>query len=113
MIHSSGPAGPTVRPITEADRPFFQRIVGCLDPGPTVSPRDPAALADSVRRLGAGEIEEPAGAETLVAVDAAGAPLGPIALRRAADSFTGHDRASYDPLGYRPDHVRWTKRLAD
>ena len=92
-----------VRPFAEADRPFFQRIVDRLNPGPTASPRDPAAMADYFRRLAAGEIEEPAGAETFVAVDAAGMPLGLIALRPSEDYFTGHGRAYVETLVVTPE----------
>ncbi len=87
-----------IRAFAAADRPFFQRIVDRLNPGPTASPRDPAAMANYFRRLGAGEIEEPAGAEAFVAVDAAGAPLGLIALRPSEDYFTGHGRAYVETL---------------
>ena len=152
----------SIRAFAAADRPFFQRIVDRLNPGPTSSPRDPAAMADYFRRLGAGEIEARAGAETFVAIDAAGAPVGLIALRPSEDYFTGHGRAYvetlvvapeaegrgvgaalmrhaetwarargfaevsldvfagndrarafYERLGYRPDHLRLAKRLAE
>ena len=88
----------TVRPFTEADRPFFRAIVGRLHPGETVAPRDPTAMADFFRRVGAGEVEQPPGAETFVAVDGAGDPLGVIVLHPSADYFTGHGRAYVEIL---------------
>lgn len=94
----AGPIRIAVRPFVEADRPFFRRIVGRLDPGPTAAPRDPAAVADYFRRLAAGEIDASPGLETFVAVDPAGAPLGVLALSPSQDYFTGHPRAYVETL---------------
>ncbi|MDQ3780655.1 MAG: GNAT family N-acetyltransferase [Chloroflexota bacterium] len=93
-------AGPTltVRPFTEADRPFYQSIVQRLNPGRTASPRDPAVISGYFRRLAAGEVDPPAGTEIFVAVDAANTPLGVISIYPGADYFTGHRRAYVETL---------------
>lgn len=88
----------TVRPLTEADRPFYQAIVQRLNPGRTASPRDPAAMTGYFRRLAAGEVDPPAGIESFVAVDAANTPLGVISIYPGADYFTGHRRAYVETL---------------
>ncbi|MBA3642448.1 MAG: GNAT family N-acetyltransferase [Chloroflexia bacterium] len=88
----------TVRPFTEADRPFFQSIVQRLNPGRTASPRDPAVMTGYFRRLAAGEVDPPAGTESFVAIDAANTPLGVISIYPGADYFTGHRRAYVETL---------------
>ena len=55
-------------------------------------------MADFFRRVGAGEVEQPPGAETFVAVDGAGDPLGLIVLHPSADYLTGHGRAYVEIL---------------
>lgn len=102
--HPSGARAPvTIRPFAEEDRPFYRRVVDRLHPGESVSPRAPAAMTDYLRRLAAGEAELPAGTETFVAVDAAGAPLGLIALYPDGDYFTGHGRAHVETLVVAPE----------
>ncbi|MDP9366418.1 MAG: GNAT family N-acetyltransferase [Chloroflexota bacterium] len=97
--HRGEAAAPiAVRPFRENDRPFFRRIVGRLDPGPTAAPRDPAKVAAYFRRLAAGEIEPPPRLETFVAVDQHDVPLGLLALYPSRDYFTGHPRAYVETL---------------
>ena len=87
-----------VRPFTEEDRPFFRGIVDRLVPQAAAAPRDPAAFADWFRRLGAGELEQPPGAEAFVAVGPTDEPLGALMIHPDRDHFTGHGRAYVEVL---------------
>lgn len=86
-----------VRPFRPEDAAFRARVVGRLNHGPTISPRDPAAMADWLARYGRGDLPAPEGAEVFVA-EAAGEPLGLLQIHPETDYFTGHPRAYVDVL---------------
>lgn len=86
-----------VRPFRPEDAPLRARLARRIDPGPTVSPRDPIAMAQYLDRFGRGEAEMTEGTETFVA-ELAGEPVGVLVLHPEADHFTGHPRAYVDVL---------------
>lgn len=83
-----GTPAPTIRPFTEADRPFFQEVVERLDHGETPAGRDAALMEQSRRRLGSQRFDDPDGAQAFVAVGPDGTPRGAIVLLPALDVFT-------------------------
>jgi ribosomal-protein-alanine N-acetyltransferase len=94
----SSPGPITVRAFAEPDRSFFQRVVHRLLPDVPVSPRDPAIMRRFMDDLAAGTEPLPPGTEILVAADAAGQPLGLLAIHLDTDHFTRHPRAYVEIL---------------
>ena len=95
---SANLGGIVIRSFVEADRTFLRAVVDRLRPAATASPRDPAAMDHFFRRLGAGETTLPQGAETFVAADGNGAPVGLLIVYPDRDHFTGHGRAYVEVL---------------
>ena len=95
---SSMPGAIRVRPFDTADRPFYRAIVGRLQDADATPTRDPAVMADYFRRRANGEVEDPPGTETFVAIGPDDAPLGILTLTPSTDYFTGHGRAYVEIL---------------
>ncbi len=91
------PCSTTIRPFTERDRAFFQRVVDRLMPS-ELSHRDPEAFAAWFQRLASGESPHAAGTETFVAVDDDDQPLGLLMIQPSTEYFTGAPRAYVETL---------------
>jgi GNAT superfamily N-acetyltransferase len=82
----------TIRPFDEArDGAFRVRVAQRLNPGTTVSPRDPAILQAYFDAFGRGE--KGTEGETFIAARPDGEAAGLLALFSEKDYFTGHARA--------------------
>ncbi len=91
-----------IRPFLVEDEPFLARIAHRLNPGPTVSPRDPVAFDRFFATFSRERLLNEPGAEAFVAtID--GEPAGLIAMHPDSDSFTGHRRAYIDVLIVAPE----------
>lgn len=88
----------TIRPFTEADRPFYQRIAPRLQDADATPTRPADVMSRYFARRSRGEIDDPPGTEAFVATDAAGNALGLLMLYPSEDYFTGEARAYIDIL---------------
>ena len=86
-----------IRPFRMEDRPFLARAAPRIRPGPTASPRDPAALDRFFSDLENGKLLSEPNAEAFVAT-LAGEPCGLVSVHPDVDYFTGHPRAYVDIL---------------
>jgi GNAT superfamily N-acetyltransferase len=86
-----------VRPLSDEDGDFLSRVVWRLNPGPTASPRDPAAMVRYFTTIESGIFSLEPGAEAFVAV-VHGEAVGLVTLHPDTDHFTGHPRAHVDHL---------------
>jgi ribosomal protein S18 acetylase RimI-like enzyme len=102
MMTADPPTPVVVRPFTPEDAPLRARPARRLHPGRTVSPRDPAALAEFLDRFGQGEATMAEGTESFVA-DLDGRPVGLLVLHPENDPFTGPPRAYVDVLAVAED----------
>ena len=88
----------TIRPLTDADRPFLRELVWRLRPATSVARREPAAFDAWFRRLAEGEHAPVPGAETFVAVGMDGAPLGVLTVQPDREYFTGTERTYIEAI---------------
>jgi GNAT superfamily N-acetyltransferase len=91
-----------VRPLAPHDSAFLQRVVRRMYPGPTASPRDPAAMENYFATLGKADFSLDHGAAGFIA-EVSGSPAGVITMHQDADYFTGHPRAHVDHLVVAPE----------
>ncbi|MFT4036755.1 MAG: GNAT family N-acetyltransferase [Thermomicrobiales bacterium] len=82
--------------MAESDSLFLRQILPRLNPGVTVSPRDPARMAAFFASLDASNVLE-ANQEGYIA-ERDGEPLGLMIIWLDADHFTGHARAHVEVL---------------
>jgi ribosomal protein S18 acetylase RimI-like enzyme len=86
-----------IRPFSAEDLPFLARIAPRMHPGPTASPRDPAALDRFFFGMGERNFLIKPGAQAFVAT-IAGQSCGIISFYPDRDYFTDHPRAYVDNL---------------
>jgi GNAT superfamily N-acetyltransferase len=86
-----------IRPLAPEDAAFLRRVVRRMHPGPTASPRDPAAMEHYFATLEHSDRSLDPGAEGFIA-ELAGSPAGVMTMHQDADYFTGHPRAHVDHL---------------
>lgn len=85
-----------IRPLTSSDSSFLRQILPRLNPGSTVSPRDPERMAAFFTSLDATNILEE-GHEGYIA-ERDGEPLGLLIIWLDVDHFTDHARAHVEVL---------------